>query len=143
MATIMLATDGSDHARMAAERAVRLAEERGATLHVLCVVDRRKFNEPALSADELAAIVAEDHGFHCVQEVTKMAEGTGVTVEGDVRHGVPHEAILDYAEVVGAEPIVVGEHGEHTGHFGGVGRRVARLADREVLVVSDGPEARS
>jgi nucleotide-binding universal stress UspA family protein len=137
MGTILLATDGSEHARRAARRAVDEAAEREATLHVLCVVDRRRMAEPALSAGELATIEAEDHGHDAIALVRELAAGTGVTVAGRTCHGVPHEEILDYAAEVDASVIVVGAHGEHDDHFGGVGRAVAAAADREVLVVGE------
>lgn len=137
MTTILLATDGSGYAQRAAERAVELAGERGATLHVLCVVDRQKFDEPALSTGELATIEAEDHGRECVTEAVELAESAGVPVEGVTRHGIPDETILAYADEVDADVVVLGEHGDYAEHFAGVGRSVADAADRDVVVVSD------
>ncbi len=136
MSTILIATDGSEYARSAASRAIELAEERGARLHVICVVDRRRFDEPALSSSELATIYAEDHAAVCVAEVTRMAAETGVTVEGDTRHGIPHEVILEYADEIDAGLIIVGEHGDHEEHFSGVGQKVEELADCDVMVVT-------
>jgi nucleotide-binding universal stress UspA family protein len=124
MGTILLATDGSEYARHAAREAIDLAEQRADTLHVICVVDERRFNEPALSSAELATIYAEDHAAVCVREVTEMAEGRPVRVEGDTRHGLPHEVIIDYADEIGANLILIGEHGDHDKHFSGVGRKV-------------------
>jgi nucleotide-binding universal stress UspA family protein len=135
MGTVLLATDGSEYARRAAERAIDLAEERAATLHVICVVDQRRFDDPALSSAELATIYAEDHASLCVAEVTEMAGERDVPVEGDTRHGIPHEVILEYAAEVAADVIVIGEHGDHDEHFSGVGRRVTEQADRDVVVV--------
>ncbi|MBV0923051.1 universal stress protein [Halomicroarcula limicola] len=135
MEHILLATDGSEYARAAAKHAIDRAKETGATLHVLCVVDERRFNEPALSSAELSTIYAEDHANMCVAEVSEMAAGSGVRVEGDSRHGLPHEVIVEYAADVGAETIVVGEHGSHDTHFSGVGRKVRELADCKVVVV--------
>ena len=135
MGTILLATDGSEYARRAARQAIDLAERRGTTLHVICVVDRRRFDDPALSAAELATIYAEDHAVVSVREVTEMAEGRDVRIEGDTRHGIPHEVILDYADEVEAETILIGEHGDHDEHFSGVGREVLERSDREVRVV--------
>jgi len=135
MATILLATDGSEDARQAAHEALDLAEQRGATLHVLCVVDKRRFGDPALSSAELATIYAEDHAEMCVSDVVEMATERPVSVEGDTRHGIPHEVILDYADEVGADTIVVGERGDHEEHFSGVGRTVRERTDRDVIVV--------
>ena len=135
MPTLLLATDGSEYARHAARRAIDLAEERDATLHVLCVVDERRFDEPALSSAELATIYAEDHAATCVGEVVEMAADREVPVRGDTRHGVPHDVILEYADEVDADLILVGEHGSHEEHFSGVGQRVLERSDREVRVV--------
>ena len=136
MGTILLATDGSEHARRAAERAIELASDRGATLHVLCVVDRRVHGEPGLGTEELSTIAAEDHGHDCVAEVGRMASDRAISVEGDVRHGVPQDLILEYAEEIDAGAIVIGEHGDHTEHLGGVGRTIEAESPREVVVVA-------
>ncbi|QIO22824.1 universal stress protein [Haloarcula sp. JP-L23] len=140
MESILLATDGSEYARAAAERAIDIAAEEGARLHVICVVDERRFNEPALSSAELATIFAEDHAHMCVADVREMAEDTGVEVEGTTRHGLPQDVILDYADEVDAGIIVIGEHGSHEEHFSGVGRKVTEQADREVLIVEAAPQ---
>jgi len=49
MGSILLATDGSEYARQAAKRALELAADRGVPLHVICVVDQRRFDNTALS----------------------------------------------------------------------------------------------
>ncbi|QIB76009.1 universal stress protein [Halogeometricum borinquense] len=135
MKPILLATDGSEHAQQAAKQAIELAEEQGVPLYALCVVDKRRFDNPALSSAELATIYAEDHASMCVSKVADMAEESNVRVEGGIRHGIPHEVILEYAAEVDADAIVIGEHGDHTEHFSGVGGKVAELADRDVIVV--------
>ena len=135
MGTILFATDGSEYARQAAREAIDLAEDRGATLHVVCVVDQRRFDDPALSSAELATIYAEDHATLSVREVTGMADERDVRVEGVTRHGIPHEVIVDYADEIEADVIVVGEHGDHAEHFSGVGRRVVEESARDVRVV--------
>lgn len=135
METVLLATDGSEHAARAADAAIDLAERRDAVLHVLCVVDRRKFAETALSSGEVSAVRAGDHAQHCVTTVAQRARDRGIYAVDTVRYGVPHREVLDYADAVDASAIVLGEHGGHDDHLGGVGRRVRRAADREVLVV--------
>lgn len=132
---VLLATDGSEHARRAAEHAVDLAAERGLPLHAICVVDQRKFSDPALSSAELATVYAEDHADLTVDEVVAMAAERDVTAHGETRHGVPHEVILGYADEVDASVIVIGEHGDHREHLSGVGRGVSKRTDRDVVVV--------
>lgn len=133
--TILLATDGSDHAREAAVHAIELAAERGAELHVICVVDNRIVPEPGLSSAELATIAAEEHGHECITAVSEMAADRDVSVEGVHKHGIPHELIEAYAEEIDAGSIVVGKHGDHREHIGGVGRRLRDESDREVVVI--------
>jgi nucleotide-binding universal stress UspA family protein len=135
MPVILLATDGSAYSKEAANRAVGLAAERDQSLYVLSVIDSRKFDEPALSTEELATIEAEDHGHQSVSEVVELATEAGIDVDCDTCHGVPHETILQYARELDAECIVVGAHGEHDDHLGGVGRHVVGEADCEVVVV--------
>lgn len=134
MDTVLLATDGSEYARHAAEHAIALAKERDATLHVLCVVDRRSLKEPALSSEELMTVLVEDHCRDEIEAVVSMARDEGVPVEWSSRHGVPHEVIESYAADVGAGVIVVGHHGQRGEHCGGVRRRLLEHTAREVVL---------
>lgn len=142
MSTVLLAVDGSEYSRHAAARAVEEAASRDATLHCLCVVDRRVHGEPGLSSAELSTIDAEDRAHGFIDEIADVARRRGVDIETAVKHGVPEEVILAYATEAGADVLVVGEHGDHDHHLGGVGRRVADAADCEVLVAA-GPVDRA
>jgi nucleotide-binding universal stress UspA family protein len=135
MAGILLATDGSDYAKEAEDRAIELARQHGEPLHVLCVVDRREFSESALSSGQLACIKAEDEGYECVTEVASRASDLGVEVESETCHGIPEDDIVEYAQRIDANLIVMGRHGDHKNHLGGVGRKVKRRSNRETLVV--------
>ncbi len=135
MDTILLATDGSEYSHLAAERALEMAVEEAASLHVICVVDERRFNQPALSVAELPTIVAEDHAHDCITAVQNMAAETPVEVVGAVRYGRPHEAILEYASEVEAAVILLGEHGDHDFHDTGIGKQLRDGATQEVLVL--------
>lgn len=139
MPSILLATDGSTHSRYAAERALDLAQEQDTTLHVVCVVDERRFNNPALSTTELLTIFAEDHAHFCVKEVRQMAGDRSLDIHGDIRYGRPEAVILEYATEVGADTIVLGEHGDHEYHLSGVGTEIQARASQEVIVVGAEP----
>lgn len=139
MASVLLATDGSEYARRAAEHAIDLARERDATLHVLAVVDRRSLEEPALSSEELMTMLVEDHCRDEIEAVSSMTREAGVPMEWDSRHGVPHEVIAEYADAVDADCVVVGHHGQRAEHCGGVRRRLLERLNREVVVAP--PEA--
>ncbi|MFW5905750.1 MAG: universal stress protein [archaeon] len=136
METILLATDGSEYARVAAEQAIELAAAEDATLHAICVVDRRRHEEHALSSAKLNTIAAEDEAIACIEAVRALATSSGVAVAGSIRHGTPHESIIEYGEEVGADLIVLGEHGAHEEHFPGVGQQVSKRSDRDVIVVT-------
>ena len=139
MVGILLATDGSQHAEQAGEQAIDLARERDVPLHVLCVVDRREYGEVALSTSELACIQAEDHGHECVAAVAAQAQKQGLDVETDVCHGIPERDIVAYANEIDADAIVMGKHGDHRAHLGGVGRKVKADSKHRTIVVSPGP----
>lgn len=139
MDTLLFATDGSTYADVATREAIELAAEHGATLHVCCVVDRQMFDEPALSTDELATIAVEDRLRESLKSVAAKAEEADVPAVLRHRHGIPADEILAIADEVEADAIVIGEHGDHHGHFGGVGRALEARADRPVLVV-EGPD---
>jgi len=135
MATVLLATDGSGEAAHAAHRAVQSAWDLDATLHVLCVVDRWEQSEAALSSAALATIAAEDAAFAAVEEAAAQAERLGIDVVSKVVHGSPVETILEYAAEIDADLIVLGRHGDHSHHLGGVGRRIVSQASCETIVV--------
>lgn len=135
MSTILLATNGSNYAEAAADQAVELARKRNATLHVMCVVDRRVHEEPALSSYELEIVAAEDEGAATIEAVKQACAEVDVEAEGSVIHGVPEEGIVEYADEIDADTIVIGEHGDHADHLGGVGRTIEEMTDRDVVIV--------
>jgi nucleotide-binding universal stress UspA family protein len=134
---ILVPTDGSSGADRAVEHAIDLAKTYGAQLHVLYVV-----NEASLSAEVNSQQVIEnfeEQGGEVTYEVAERAADAGVEdVREVVVHGVPHEAILEYAEDEGMDLIVMGTHG-HTGLdrylLGSVTEKVVRTSDVPVLTV--------
>jgi len=133
--TILVAVDGSEHARAALERGLQLADAHGARLHVLGVVDRRVRDEPGLSSAELATIEAEEAYAEVMVDVERAAADANVDTECQVRHGIPEEEILAYADEIDADVVFLGVHGEHDTHTGGVGKRVRATCDCELRAV--------
>lgn len=133
---ILVPTDGSSGADRAVEHAIDLARTYGAQLHVLYVV-----NVASLSAEVNSHQVIEnfeEQGREITYEVAERATDAGVEdVTSEVVHGVPHEAILDYAEG-DMDLVVMGTHG-HTGLerylLGSVTEKVVRTSDVPVLTV--------
>ena len=135
MGSILLATDGSEYSQQAAMAAIERANEQDVPLRVICVIDERRFDDPALGSADLARIYAEDRATLTVDDVVEMAADEDVPANGETRRGIPEEVILEYAKEVDADTIVIGEHGDHETHFSGVGRKLTESADREVVVV--------
>lgn len=134
--TILLPVDGSKHSTRAEQTALNLAEQFDANLHVLHVVDRRKYPEPALSTMELVTDEAEDRARALIETIADDARSRGLTVETDCCHGVPYRKIEDFAADANADLIVMGRRG-HTDDekIGAVTTRVVRETDRQTLTV--------
>lgn len=145
--TVLIPTDGSEHANLAAEHALELARAFDATVHVLGVVDIRDAAGPFDAGGVNQAFVeslesqAEEH----VDAVETLATDTD-SIETAVRRGQPADAIVDYAAEIDCDMIVMGTHGRtgiHRYVAGSVTERVVRLADAPVFTArkSDvGPE---
>jgi len=137
MATILVAVDGSKYARKVAEVAGRWAHAAGDDVVLLHVrVDRvstrgdlgtdEAASQAAAIADEFAAVVRD-------QEVNRVTTRTDVAPNGEAA-----QAILDVAEEVKAEMIVLGHRGTSSLRgllVGSTAHKVLHLADRPVLVV--------
>lgn len=140
--TILVATDGSEQARAAVEEAVDLAREHDATLHLLAVVDERVCGRPALGTAELVTAETADRFERALRAARRRGEAAGLAVESTLTYGEPAERIRAYAAEIDADLIVLGEHGDHRGRVGGVGRAVIEETDRAVRVVEQRGQAR-
>jgi nucleotide-binding universal stress UspA family protein len=138
--TILVGTDGSASANRAVVHALEQAEQagEGTTLHAIFVVDTGRYGEPALSSSELVTEDIEDWGHEQLQEVVERAEGLGVETVTRCCHGNPHKEIIEYADSIDADVVVLGYQGQshsETERLGSVTDRVVRNAGRPVLVV--------
>lgn len=134
--TILVATDGSERARRAAEYAVDLAARYDAAVHAVFVVDTHLLDEPALSTAELSTDAIEDAGHGFLVEIQELADERAVDFERRSVHGVPKYEILDYADEIGADVIVMGSVGHTPGHrVGSTADHVFEHADQPVLTV--------
>jgi nucleotide-binding universal stress UspA family protein len=144
---ILLATDGSEDSALAAQAAIRIANDTGAQLHVVHVAEARPAYAaptaggppmPSASRDEIrqAAQRLLD------QQTAQVAEAGGKVDESHLRIGRPPEEILRLSEDIVAGLIVVGNQGI-SGRFsrmkrfvmGSVSENVTRYARCSVMVV--------
>ncbi|MFB6281781.1 MAG: universal stress protein [Haloferacaceae archaeon] len=135
---VLVPTDGNDGVERALDHALRLADDHGATVHALSVVDRRLTRAAADAREEVADRLRE-RSAAAVADVAAAVEDAGLTAETEVREGVPDKAIVEYADEVGIDLIVIGTYGrtgrDRLANLGSVTERVVENADRPVLVV--------
>lgn len=136
---ILLPTDGSDASEGAIEEAVGLAVRLGAELRVLSVVDASGMESPGPSGR--AADGLEEDAERAAASAADRARAAGVErVETVVEHGAPAERIVEVADDLGADLIVMGTHGRSglDRHLlGSVAEKTLRTADVPVLTVPD------
>ena len=135
--TILVPTDGSDHAVRAAEHGLFLARLFDAEVHLLNVVDVQAAAGifDAGGVDRAFVERLEADGEAAIESIEAVADETDALQTALVR-GEPADAILDYAEEHGAELIAMGTHGRSGVNryiAGSVTERVVRLAEVPVL----------
>jgi len=134
--TILVPTDGSAGAHAALDEAVSLAATYDATVYSLYVADTSAAQPETGYVDIVESF--ERIGEETTAEAVERAERADVEAVGAVRTGLPHRTILDYAEEIDADLIVMGTHGR-TGLerylLGSVTEKVVRTADAPVLTV--------
>lgn len=133
---VLVPTDGSDPAERAAEHAIEFAEQYGADVHVVYVVDTTTFG----SKDTPRSIVGllEDGGENAVAAIAAEARDRNLPVTTDVLRGVPEREILDFADGVDADLIAVGTRGRGATPnrvLGSITGRILRQAPMPVLTV--------
>jgi len=137
---ILLAYDGSAQADKALERAIDLAGKLDVDLAVVSVT--ADLCLPMLELTEADchtithAYAVETQGL--LDKATARATEKGIRVEGLLREGDPAEKILETAEEIGAELILVGSRGKSAARkflFGSVSSKIAEHATCDVLIV--------
>jgi len=114
---ILVPTDGSERAELAADYAIDLAGQLGASLLFISVADDYA---PAFAYDLESGIsvdineIVEKRDRYVRESVDRLVEkatAAGVTAEGKVIEGHAWEQILEEAERSGADQIIMGSHG--------------------------------
>ena len=138
---ILIATDGSDKSKVAAEEGMELAKALGAQVIALNVVNEVVIASAVrqLGADrkEVEAKL-EKAGGKAVDDLKAMGAKLGVTVDAIVRIGAPANTVIDTAGAEKADLIVMGSHGESGASkllIGSVVQKVLYWATIPVLVV--------
>ncbi|NNJ93624.1 MAG: universal stress protein [Halobacteria archaeon] len=148
---ILLATDGSDSARDAVDLLIRFPFPKNSSVTVMAVIDIKNLDmvEPyGLDADHYRILQETEQTIHEEREQLLAAESARLRDAGwsdstEIRKGDPAEEIIQAAEELQADLVVLGSHG--TGeikHYmlGNVSDRVLRHACCSVLVVKPSPK---
>lgn len=137
--TIVVGTDGSGPAERAVREAIDIAARDGAKLHIVTA-----FPDPAMFQERIATgatpvdVNLRDVAESVVMRHVQEADAKGVEVETHAREGNPAEAILDTANEVKADLIVVGNRGlSGIKRFllGSVSQKVSEHAHCNVMIV--------
>ncbi|MDP8950976.1 MAG: universal stress protein [Actinomycetota bacterium] len=134
---VLLATDGSEDAALAARTAVDLTDKSGSELHLV----HAWTNVPSPHFEGYIRAGLEEEGRRVLDEEARRIEAAGADLAGaHLGEGRTQEVIVDLAEEIGADLIVVGSRGMGTiGSFitGSVSEGVVHLASCPVLVMRD------
>ena len=138
---VVVGTDGSDTADKAVETAARLAREWNAVLHI---VTGYRSSGPGMGSASGGPLADSGAGDRLQQEAAEQigakaasAWGEGINTQHHPVSGHAADAILDTAQTVGADLIVVGSRGMHGARrfLGSVPNSVAHGASCAVLIV--------
>jgi nucleotide-binding universal stress UspA family protein len=141
--SIVVGTDGSETAQKAVDAAIELAKLSGATLELVSAYEpapRQRLRAQAreLPADMEWMIHRRAEVDTTLHHAAERAAGAGVPVREHAREGDAADAILDVAEELGADLIVVGNKGM-TGAkrflLGSVPNKVSHHAPCAVMII--------
>ena len=132
---ILVPTDGSSQSDAAVDHAVKLARHHDSAVYVLYVADSTRDSLTTQGGEVVDAL--EREGEQVVSEAVERADA-GTEVVGDVLTGDPVETILDYADSVDADLVVMGTAGRRGLDrylLGSTTERVVRLSSVPVLTI--------
>jgi nucleotide-binding universal stress UspA family protein len=139
---ILIATDGSETAKKAADFGIQIAGLSGAKVYSVYVIDTTPYYSIPLDQVWSKEVYEqlETMGNEITLDVVKTAITAGLEAESVVLKGDPAERIVNFAEEQHVDIIVVGSHG--IGGFerlviGSVSEKVVRHAKVPVLVVRE------
>jgi len=137
---ILLAYDGSSHADKAMERAAVITGKSNADLTVISVTPDLCLPEGELSMEQCDRIT-EAFNKEAEGALKKMADALsaqGIKTRTVIENGQPVDKILETAESIGADLIVIGSRGRRGAKrilLGSVSSKVAEYAKCDVLIV--------
>lgn len=143
--TVLFPTDGSADSMEAFDHALDLAKTYDADLHALYVVDTSypygDFDGGVIDIEPVLDSL-RDAGQRTIESIGSRADQAGIPCIGAIREdSIIHRAILEHAEEIDADVIVMATHGRRgidRWVLGSVTERVVRTATVPVLTVRTG-----
>lgn len=144
---VILATDGTKFGEAAVKMAARLALGEGDSIVILSVVDMALpipidlYGGYLPDSGELEAAARENAAgvvISAQQILAEAFEGSNVAISTDVQFGSPESRIVEMAEEISADLIVIGSHGYRQWErllLGSVSNSVVNHAPCSVMVV--------
>jgi nucleotide-binding universal stress UspA family protein len=137
---ILAAHDGSAPADQALLFAAEVAAKMGGDLHLVTVAPDLCLSSEEVSPNECNLISSslEHDAQGGLRRAQELLAGKGLSAQTHFKAGRPVDGILDAADEIGAELIVVGSHGRHGAKrwlLGSVSTKVAEYAKCKVLIV--------
>lgn len=139
---IVAPTDFSEPSSHAVDTAMSFARATGATVHVVHVIGDAVYTLPppvdvaVVAPLDIARVTAETE--KTLEAEAERVRAAGVACEVVMLTGRPDKEIVDYAEKLGADVIVMGTHGRSgLAHvlLGSVAERVVKGSTRPVLIL--------
>jgi nucleotide-binding universal stress UspA family protein len=141
--TILLATDGSEEAQLAATTAADLAEKTNSELHLITVgpdLPLYELTEHPADFEDLLRKNRREAKEMLEQQAKRMEDSGGSVKETHLREGRAEEEIVELAEEIGAGLIVMGSRGHgrlRRALMGSVSDAVVRHAHCPVTIVRE------
>lgn len=142
MAVVLIGVDNSEASTRAVEFALARASAEDLQLVVAHVINWSpfSFNTPSENDERPARRKAEIEAAQeqVIAPMVRLVEATGRTARVEIRHGNPSETLIDIADEIGADHIIVGRTGDsglREAIFGSVVMRLVHSSPIPVTVV--------
>ncbi|MBT2663503.1 universal stress protein [Bacillus sp. ISL-45] len=134
---ILLAADGSEHSKRAADHAIMIANCQGdSKIEIVYVVDGDSSKSDVLSNWNSSDI--NDKRKERLKDIEQKAKESGVNFEIKILHGEPGPAMVDYTNKNKFDLVVIGSRGLNGLQelmLGSVSHKVAKRANCPVMIV--------
>lgn len=136
---ILIPTDGSKASFEGSRKGIELAEEVGAEIVALSVVEEALVEDKIYGSPPAEPERVRDLARRSVEDLAERAKDRGLSVEKAVREGEPSKEIVEQAMDSDVDLIVVGTHGRggfERALLGSVADKVVRTSHVPVMTVN-------